>query len=290
MFSKNKLKMTLGHYIIPKLVEEVSLKRARTELDNGDEAIRVVTTNGGGTISVDAQDFADGTGLAPAQTYAGSVNHRLLTLAANSTTNTQNITALSTTLGQTTDTSASASVMGVLKGISENIPAASDLSTVDANTTTLTTSIGNTTDTASDSTVIGILKDITGNLPSSADLTTVNTNTGSLVTTTGTINTTTSALATSIGNTTDTASDPTVIGLLKDVAGNLPTSADLTTVNTNTGSLVTTTDTINTTTSTMNTTLGTINSTQGSVSDAAWTGTGDATVIALLKGIVNKLN
>lgn len=52
-------------------------------------------------------------------------------------------------------------------------------------------------------------------------------------------------------------------------------SADLTTVNTNTDSLVTTTDTIN--------------STQGSVSDAAWSGTGDATVISLLKGIVNKL-
>lgn len=51
--------------------------------------------------------------------------------------------------------------------------------------------------------------------------------------------------------------------------------ADLTTVNTNTDSLVTTT--------------GTINTTQGSVSDAAWSGTGDATVISLLKGIVNKL-
>lgn len=59
-------------------------------------------------------------------------------------------------------------------------------------------------------------------------------------------------------------------------------SADLTTVNTNTDSLVTTTGAINTT-------VGTINSTQGSVSDAAWSGTGDATVISLLKGIVNKL-
>ena len=59
-------------------------------------------------------------------------------------------------------------------------------------------------------------------------------------------------------------------------------SADLTTVNTNTDSLVTTTDTINTT-------VSAINSTQGSVSDAAWSGTGDATVISLLKGIVNKL-
>lgn len=224
--------------VVPQLVEDVSLKRARTEI-NGDDAIRVVTTNGGGTISVDAQDFADGTGLAPTQTYAGSVNHRLLTLTANSTTNTTNITSLSTTLGQPTDTSASASIMGVLKGINENIPSASDLSTVDANTTTLATSIGNTTDTSSDPTVIGILKDITGNLPSSADLTTVNANTGSLVTTTGTINT-------GVG-------------------------------------------TINTTTGAINTTLGTINSTQGSVSDAAWTGTGDATVISLLKGIVNKL-
>lgn len=218
--------------VVPQLVEDVSLKRARTEI-NGDDAIRVVTTNGGGTISVDAQDFADGTGLAPTQTYAGSVNHRLLTLAANSTTNTQNTTSLSATLGQTTDTSASASIMGVLKGIGENIPSASDLSTVDANTT---------------------------------------------------------SLATAIGNTTDTSSDPTIIGILKDITGSLPTSVDLTTVNTNTGSLVTTTGSINTTTGTMNTTLGTINSTQGSVSDAAWSGTGDATVISLLKGIVNKLN
>lgn len=217
--------------VVPQLVEDVSLKRARTEI-NGDDAIRVVTTNGGGTISVDAQDFADGTGLAPAQTYAGSVNHRLLTLSANSTTNTTNITSLSTTLGQPADTSASASIMGVLKGINENIPSASDLSTVDAKTT---------------------------------------------------------SLATAIGNTTDTSSDPTVIGILKDITSNLPTNADLTTVNTNTGSLVTSTGTINTTTSAMNTTLGTINSTQGSVSDAAWSGTGDATVISLLKGIVNKL-
>lgn len=60
-------------------------------------------------------------------------------------------------------------------------------------------------------------------------------------------------------------------------------NVDLTTVNTNTDTLVTTTDTINTA-------VGTINSTQGSVSDAAWSGTGDATVISLLKGIVNKFN
>jgi len=59
-------------------------------------------------------------------------------------------------------------------------------------------------------------------------------------------------------------------------------SADLTTVNTNTDSLVTSTDNIDTTTLAINTT-------QGSVSDAAWSGTGDATVISLLKGIVNKL-
>lgn len=32
-----------------------------------------------------------------------------------------------------------------------------------------------------------------------------------------------------------------------------------------------------------------ISTTTGTVSDAAWTGTGDATVISLLKGIVNKL-
>lgn len=123
--------------VVPQLVEDTNLKRARTEV-NGEDAIRVVTS-GAGTITIDPQDFADGTGLAPAQTNAGSVNDNLATTA------------------------------------------------------------------------------------------------------------------------------------------------------TNTGSLVTTTGTINTTIGTMNTTLGTINSTQGSVSDAAWSGVGDATVISLLKGIVNKL-
>lgn len=114
--------MSSGYYVIPKLVEDTGLKRARTVLENGDEAIRVVTTNGGGTITVDAQDFADGTGLAPTQTYAGSVNHKLLTITTNSTTAAQNSTSVAAATGSTADTawdgsSQNATVISLLKGI-----------------------------------------------------------------------------------------------------------------------------------------------------------------------------
>ena len=69
-----------------------------------------------------------------------------------------------------------------------------------------------------------------------------------------------------LGETTDTIADSTVIGLLKQEVAK---TTDL---------------------STLESTSSTIATTQGSVSDAAWSGTGDATVISLLKGIVNKLN
>lgn len=83
--------------VVPQLVEDTNLKRARTEV-NGDEAIRVVTS-GTGTFTIDPQEFADGTGLAPAQTDVGSVNSHLTTLVSNSTTNTTNTGSLVTTTG-----------------------------------------------------------------------------------------------------------------------------------------------------------------------------------------------
>lgn len=105
--------------VIPELVSDVNLKRARTEI-NGKDAIRVVST-GTGTFTTDPQDFADGTGLAPATTQNGSVNYNLTTLASNAATNTTNTTSIATTLGTTTDTSADTTVIGLLKSISNKL-------------------------------------------------------------------------------------------------------------------------------------------------------------------------
>lgn len=50
--------MAQGHYVIPKLVEDVSLKRARVELDSGETAIR---TTSGSSTDVTAISTAVGT-------------------------------------------------------------------------------------------------------------------------------------------------------------------------------------------------------------------------------------
>lgn len=44
-FLKLKLKMAQGHYVIPKLVEDVSLKRAR--IDNDENDTSTIRTTGG---------------------------------------------------------------------------------------------------------------------------------------------------------------------------------------------------------------------------------------------------
>lgn len=69
--------MTNGHYVIPKLVEDASLKRARTEVEIGGEtkdAIRVLPAGGAG---LDAQGVADAMGKEPVSVETYSVSGRL---------------------------------------------------------------------------------------------------------------------------------------------------------------------------------------------------------------------
>ena len=101
--------------VVPLLVSDENFKKVRTEV-NGRDAIRV-STIGTGSFSADPQDVADGTGLAPAKTVNGSVNHNLTAIASNTSSSLANTTSLATTLGTGADTSSSSTVIGILKDI-----------------------------------------------------------------------------------------------------------------------------------------------------------------------------
>lgn len=105
--------------VIPELVSDVNLKRARTEI-NGKDAIRVVTT-GTGTFSIDPQDFANSMGLVPAQTADDSVKARLDTLVNLSSTTKDEVTNIKNTQGSVSDAAwngtGDATVISLLKGI-----------------------------------------------------------------------------------------------------------------------------------------------------------------------------
>ena len=101
--------------VVPLLVSDENFKKVRTEV-NGRDAIRV-STIGTGSFSADPQDVADGTGLVPAKTVNGSVNHNLTTIASNTSSSLANTTSLATTLGTGADTSSTPTVIGILKDI-----------------------------------------------------------------------------------------------------------------------------------------------------------------------------
>ena len=101
--------------VVPLLVSDENFKKVRTEV-NGRDAIRV-STIGTGSFSADPQDVADGTGLAPAKTVNGSVNHNLTAIASNTSSSLANTTSLATTLGTGADTSSTPTVIGILKDI-----------------------------------------------------------------------------------------------------------------------------------------------------------------------------
>ena len=100
--------------VVPLLVSDENLKRARTEV-NGEEVIRVASTG------PDPQNIADGTGLIPAKTVVGSVNYKLAELVSKATTNATNTDSLSTTTGTVSDAAwtgtGDATVISLLKGI-----------------------------------------------------------------------------------------------------------------------------------------------------------------------------
>ena len=100
--------------VVPLLVSDENLKRARTEV-NGEDVIRVASTG------TDPQNIADGTGLAPAKIDADSVSAKLDRLVTKATTNASNTSTLSTTTGSVSDAAwtgtGNATVISLLKGI-----------------------------------------------------------------------------------------------------------------------------------------------------------------------------
>lgn len=100
--------------VVPLLVSDENLKRARTEV-NGEDVIRVASTG------TDPQNIADGAGLSPAKTVVGSVNYKLAELVSKAITNTSNTDSLSTATGSVSDDAwtgtGDATVISLLKGI-----------------------------------------------------------------------------------------------------------------------------------------------------------------------------
>ena len=100
--------------VVPLLVSDENLKRARTEV-NGEDVIRVTSTG------TDPQDIANAAGLAPAKIDADSVSAKLDRLVTKATTNASNTSTLSTTTGSVSDAAwtgtGNATVISLLKGI-----------------------------------------------------------------------------------------------------------------------------------------------------------------------------
>lgn len=68
--------MANGHYVIPKLVEDTSLKRARTEI-NGEDALKVANV---GQSQVDLTPVTDALGSPSDSPYSGSGNGTVISL------------------------------------------------------------------------------------------------------------------------------------------------------------------------------------------------------------------
>lgn len=234
--------------VIPELVSDINLKRARTEV-NGKDAIRVATI-GTGSFSADPQDVADGTGLVPAKTVDGSVNYNLTAVASNTSSNLANTTSIATTLGTGADTSSTPTVIGILKDIksgqsdstinatlntiNERLTAKNaaneDKSVAQAAVDTAMCLIDDPTVPVTDQVRVGAaVKRLRDTVGQTTDADTENTAIGLLKkikTTVGTEATlalvskdaTTQSIKTLVGTADDTAGTNTVIGLLKGIA------------------------------------------------------------------------
>lgn len=104
--------------VIPLLVSDENLKRARTEV-NGEDVIRVST--GTGTVAINPQDIADGVGLVPSQIVPGSVNYQVTSMSTRVNNMSAKVSRIANTLGETGDDAwagaPDATVISLLKGI-----------------------------------------------------------------------------------------------------------------------------------------------------------------------------
>lgn len=225
--------------VVPLLVSDENFKKVRTEV-NGRDAIRV-STIGTGSFSADPQDVADGTGLAPAKTVNGSVNHNLTAIASNTSSSLANTTSLASTLGTSADTSSTPTVIGILKDIKSGQSdstinatlntinnqltvknaANKDKSVAQAAVDTAMCLIDDPTAPVADQVRVGAaVKRIRDTVGQTTDADTENTTIGLLkkIKTTLATETTTQSLKTLVGTADDAAGTSTVIGLLKGIA------------------------------------------------------------------------
>lgn len=208
--------MTNGHYVIPKLVEDASLKRARTEVEIDGETKDVIRVLPAGGAGLDAQGVANAMGLFPSSGVIETASVLdWLSSIENKTNSTQIYTEKNyEALGKPNDASWSGSGAGSLvaveKRTSDDAHAVAEV-------------LGTTSDslvTLQDGTISARLRGIT-------DLTSIiNTNTSSIRSYTNSIDTFSSRISNATGTQSDAAwngqtATATIIALLKGIYNKL---------------------------------------------------------------------
>lgn len=166
--------------IIPKLTEDVSLKRARLDISQDESAIRISGAAAPGDITPITDALGTTSDTTSDSTVIGLLKQEVAKPAVD-------LTPVTDALGTTSDTTSDDTVIGLLK--QEVAKPAADL-------TSITDTLGTTSDTTSDDTVIGLLKQEVAKPAGSTDITPITTN---------------------LGTTSDLSTDDTVIGLLKRI-------------------------------------------------------------------------
>lgn len=172
--------------IVPQLVEESTIKKAKVELANGDIAVRMT-----GDIVIDPEvSLAPVTDALGETTDASSANTviGLLKNIASSGGSSTDVSNIEEVLGTKTDVVADGTISGLTSGVYDK------LNYIKPNVDSIALGVGESTDADTDNSVIGLLKNIKS------------TNTQNL-----------SGITTPLGTTSDTSSDSTVIGLLKSI-------------------------------------------------------------------------
>lgn len=278
--------MTNAHYVIPKLVEDASLKRARTTITEGGEekeAIRVTPAGGNGNL--DSQGVADAMGKQAAEVLSGSVISSLQQGLASDLIRNTTLTSIETNtdvLGTKSDAAITptqdGSISSRLKMISSYDKTTSDnsSSTVDV--------LGSRNDTSTSSSyngsINGRLRYISGEVHESAS------QLGNI------------ALGTGLTTHTpwDGTSAASLVSIEKRTSNDTHAAADVLGTKSDADVFPNRDGSINGRVRYISNAITTIDSNNyktaeaaGTQSDPAWSGSGDGTVIALLKGIYNKL-
>ena len=294
--------MSSGYYIVPKLVEDSSLKRARVDNNDGTYSIRTTAAMN----PTDISPVTDRMGNLTDSAWDGtSSSAALIPIEKHGA---QSTDAIKATIGTTSDTSSDSTVIGLLKQVAAGSGGSgADLTAIEA-------VLGTTSDTTSDNTLSGKELSIKTNTASIAtDSSTTASNTTSISTSASTIATNTGNAATAIGAQSDVAwssGNGSLISISKaivdqesdiytsvssistatsDINDNIGSASDAAWASGD-GTLVALGKKTATEATAIDTNTEAIKNATGTTTDSAWDGTSpSATVISLLKGICNKL-